>query len=124
MLDRLAQRVMLHADFRGHLASAEPGRKQLLCLFQLVFREDFRSPFPLAASVDKCTASKCGISFAVADDAAFGNVENPHYVSIATGTAQNEGRCKRPEQPCVATLMARHWKDPVEIRPVVIFIYD
>ena len=96
LLNRLAERVELEAQFLGDFPWAPTSREQLLCLGRDL-RRDHRSSAWRARRVECCHAPGA-ISVDTANDAVFRDAEGPHDVRLAASPLADQLSGKHPEE--------------------------
>ena len=122
MLNRLAERVELEAQFLGDFPWAPTSPQQLLCLGRDL-RRDHRGSAWCARRVECCHASGA-VPVDTANDAVLRDAEGPHDVRLAASPLADQLSGKHLESAAVTLGVLEYRLDAAEVDPLAIFAYN
>ena len=122
LLDRLAERVELEAQFLGDLFSAPTGAQQLLRLGSDL-RRHHRSAACRASRVERCHAAGAILGDA-ANDAVLRDAKGPHDIHQAARTLADQLGGKHLKGAVVVLGVLKHRLNAAEVCPLAIFTHN
>src|SRR5260370_28550173 len=121
VLNRLAERVGLEAQFLGDFFWAPTSPQQLLCLGH-DFRRDHRGSAGCTRRVERCHAPGA-ILVDAANDAVLRDAEDSYDVLVAASPLADQLSGKHPESAAVILGVLEHRLDAAKVDPLAIFAY-
>ena len=121
LLNRLAERVELEAQFIGDFPWTPTSPQQLLCLGRDL-RRDHRGPAWCTRRVERSHAPGA-VPVDTANDAALRDAEGSHDVRLAASPLADQLSGKHPESAAVTLGVLEHRLDAAEVDPLAIFAY-